>query len=236
MYIRWSFSNLWLYPGHPLIQAIRIGADFSGLGSFDLAVHRVVEVLGYKPVNMFSCDVNKDCPYKFYPDHVQGIKIERQLLVANSLDYFNLFYLDKNSTAFILLEKLRLPLDWYFYSYFLNNFSWMPGRMPPVWQFGQQPGRMPRKVKEAVGWTQERWLLSPVHRFLHFTWHTGVILWPGSVHQRSCQTLEGCCHDSYLMLIFWAGSFACMVFQISLSDVSAVCTTVACFRLFFRLN
>ena len=76
--------------------------------------------------------------------HAQGIKIDRQLLVANSLDY-----LDKNSTAFILLEKLRLPLDWYLYSYFLNNFSW------------STPKAVNRLRAGAQNWILNSWLVLP---------------------------------------------------------------------------
>lgn len=58
-------------------EAVRIGTDFSGLGSFELAAGKVARVLGLEPVNMFASDVDKNCqrmilehyrPHKFFPD------------------------------------------------------------------------------------------------------------------------------------------------------------------------
>ena len=69
-------SNLKMYNTEiPWTQAVLIGTDFSGIGSFEQAAHKVLDRLGYKGVNMFCCETNRQCqrillqyqcPHKLY--------------------------------------------------------------------------------------------------------------------------------------------------------------------------
>ena len=62
------------------LQAMRVGTDFSGLGSFELAAERVARLIRRVPVNVFASDVDAKCqrmmlanhsPCKFFPDITQ---------------------------------------------------------------------------------------------------------------------------------------------------------------------